>query len=96
VAIRSFADRATERFFITGRVTPGLGWASVGRVVKRKLDMLHYAFKLSDLRSPPGNRLETLKGRLDGRYSIRINDQWRVVFEWTTEGPSRVRVTDYH
>jgi proteic killer suppression protein len=58
--------------------------------------MVHYAFKLSDLRSPPGNRLETLKGRLDGSYSIRINDQWRVVFEWTADGPSRVRVTDYH
>ena len=58
--------------------------------------MLHYAFKLSDLRSPPGNRLEALKGKLDGCYSIRINDQWRVVFEWTGEGPSRVRVADYH
>jgi len=58
--------------------------------------MVHYAFKLSDLRSPPGNRLEALKGRLDGYYSIRINDQWRVVFEWTAQGPSRVRVTDYH
>ena len=58
--------------------------------------MLHYAFKLSDLRSPPGNRLEALKGKLDGYYSIRINDQWRVVFEWTAQGPSPVRVTDYH
>lgn len=58
--------------------------------------MLHYAFKLSDLRSPPGNRLEALKGRLEGSYSIRINDQWRVVFAWTTEGPSRVRIEDYH
>jgi proteic killer suppression protein len=96
VAIRSFGDKAAERFFITGRVAPGLGWASVRGVVKRKLDMLHYAFKLSDLRSPPGNRLEALKGRLDGRHSVRVNDQWRVVFEWTTEGPSRVKVTDYH
>ena len=58
--------------------------------------MVHYAFKLSDLRSPPGNRLETLKGPLAGRHSIRINDQWRVVFEWTAEGPSQVCVTDYH
>lgn len=58
--------------------------------------MLHYAFKLSDLRRPPSNRLEALKGRLDGCYSIRINEQWRVVFEWTAEGPSRVKVTDYH
>jgi proteic killer suppression protein len=58
--------------------------------------MLHYAFQLSDLRSAPGNRLEALKGRLDGCYSVRVNDQWRVVFEWTTEGPTRVKVTDYH
>ena len=58
--------------------------------------MVHYAFKLSDLKSPPGNRLEALKGRLGGSYSIRINEQWRVVFEWTADGPSRVRVIDYH
>jgi len=58
--------------------------------------MLHYAFKLSDLRSPPGNRLEALKGRLEGSYSIRINGRWRVVFAWTTEGPSKVRIADYH
>jgi len=96
VAIRSFADRATEKFFTTGRTATGLGWTSARKVVKRKLDMLHYAFKLSDLRSPPGNRLEALRGKLMGCYSIRINDQWRVVFEWTPEGPSRVRVTDYH
>ncbi len=58
--------------------------------------MVHYAFKLSDLRSPPGNRLEALKGRLEGSHSIRINGQWRIVFEWSADGPSRVRVTDYH
>jgi proteic killer suppression protein len=96
VAIRTFADRATERFFITGRVASGLGWVSVREVVKRKLDMLHYASRLSDLRSPPGNKLEALAGRLKGYYSIRINDQWRVVFERSADGPSRVRVTDYH
>jgi proteic killer suppression protein len=96
VAIRSFADRATERFFVSGRLTSGVGWASVRGVAKRKLDMLHYAATLSDLRSPPGNRLEALKGRLHGFHSIRINDQWRLVFEWTTEGPTHVQVTDYH
>lgn len=96
MAIQSFGDKATEGFFFTGRVGPGVGWVSVRVIVRRKLDMIHYAFKLSDLRSPPGNRLEALKGTLDGSYSIRVNDQWRVVFEWTAEGPSRVRVTDYH
>lgn len=58
--------------------------------------MLHYAVHLSDLRSPPANRLEALKGRLSGLHSVRVNDQWRIVFEWTADGPSQVRVTDYH
>jgi proteic killer suppression protein len=58
--------------------------------------MLHYAAHLSDLRSSPGNRLEALKGELASLHSIRVNDQWRIVFEWTPEGPARVRVTDYH
>ena len=96
MAIQSFGDKATERFFVTGRVGARIGWSSVRIVVRRKLDMIHYAFKLSDLKSPPGNRLEALRGRLEGSYSIRINDQWRVVFEWTASGPSRVRVIDYH
>ena len=96
MAIRSFGDRATERFFLEGRVAAGTGWAAVRRVVRRKLDVLHYATTLSDLRSPPGNRLEALKGDLAGFHSIRVNDQWRIVFEWRPDGPSRVRVTDYH
>ena len=58
--------------------------------------MLHYAARLSDLKSPPGNRLEPLKGDLAGFHSIRVNEQWRIVFEWTPDGPARVRVTDYH
>jgi proteic killer suppression protein len=96
VAIQSFADKATEHFFLTGRVVAGQGWTSIHKVVRRKLDMLQYAFKLADLRSPPGNRLEALKGKLEGHYSIRVNDQWRIVFQWSASGPSRVRVTDYH
>jgi len=58
--------------------------------------MLHYAAKLTDLKSPPGNRLESLKGDLRGCYSIRINEQWRVVFEWSPDGASNVRIPDYH
>jgi proteic killer suppression protein len=96
VAIRSFEDKATEKFFLEGRVAAGAGWGPVRNVVRRKLDMLHYAAVLSDLKSPPGNRLETLRGNLAGFYSVRINDRWRVVFEWTADGPARVRVTDYH
>ena len=57
--------------------------------------MLHYAKELSDLRSPPSNRLESLKGDLKGLYSIRINNQWRIVFEWDYE-PFNVRILDYH
>lgn len=96
VAIRSFASHAIERFFLEGLLPRGVGWAAVGKIVTRKLDMLDYATELRDLASPPGNRLEALKGRLDGYHSIRINDQWRVVFRWTATGPSDVDVRDYH
>lgn len=58
--------------------------------------MLDYADVLSDLSSPPGNRLEALKGDLQGFHSIRINDQWRVVFRWTVAGPTDVDIRDYH
>jgi proteic killer suppression protein len=66
------------------------------RVARRKLLYLYDADQLSDLRVPPGNRLEALKGNLIGFYSIRINDQWRVVFEWKDGNAHRVQVVDYH
>ncbi|MGQ0612801.1 MAG: type II toxin-antitoxin system RelE/ParE family toxin [Planctomycetaceae bacterium] len=96
MAIQSFADPAIERFFRQGRVPRRAGWASVSRIVARKLDMLDYAERLTDLRSPPGNRLEALRGDLRGLHSIRVNDQWRVVFRWTDSGPSQADVRDYH
>jgi proteic killer suppression protein len=65
-------------------------------VAARKLDMVHAAVKLDDLRSPPGNRLELLKGSRAGQHSIRINDQWRVCFIWTDAGPADVEIADYH
>ena len=65
-------------------------------VAQRKLDMVDYATRLLDLASPPGNRLEALKGVRKGQRSIRINDQWRVCFRWTREGPEDVAITDYH
>jgi toxin HigB-1 len=89
-------DPSLERFFREGRVGKGLGRASVKKVVARKLDILDYAEKLSDLGSPPGNRLEDLKGHLQGLHSIRINDPWRVVFRWTDSGAVEVDVRDYH
>ncbi len=58
--------------------------------------MLDYAETLSDLASPPGNRLEALKGNLAGFHSVRINDQWRLVFRWTAAGPGEVDIRDYH
>lgn len=65
-------------------------------VAVRKLDQLNAAISLIDLRMPPGNRLEALRGDLTGHHSIRINDQYRITFKWTDEGPERVKVVDYH
>jgi toxin HigB-1 len=66
------------------------------RVARRKLQYLHEAADLRDLKSPPGNRLEGLKGDLKGFHSIRINDQWRVVFRWTGGNAFDVQIVDYH
>ena len=94
--IQSFSDKETEKFFITGKISKGIGWTSVSNIAKRKLDMLHYAVKLEDLKAPPGNRLEALKGNLEGYYSIRINDRWRIIFRWGDAGPSEIHIMDYH
>ena len=95
--IVSFADRATEALYhgegagLARRFPPDIRASAL-----RKLDMLNAAHVLLDLRSPPGNRLEALRGELAGRHSIRVNDQWRIVFRWTEAGPEEVRLTDYH
>jgi proteic killer suppression protein len=65
-------------------------------IARRKLRYLNNARSLTDLRIPPGNRLESLKGDLAGRHSIRINDQWRIRFRWTSAGPDEVEIVDYH
>ena len=95
MVISSFKDESTKSFFQSGRVSTKAGWHQLRSVVQRKLDMLHYAKELKDLRNPPGNKLEALGGNLVGHYSIRINDQWRVVFKWD-EQPYDVRIMDYH
>ena len=92
--IRSFADKAAERFFRDG-VCPAR-WRSLQSTAARKLDMLDAATRLEDLRSPPGNRLEALKGDRKDQHSIRINRQWRICFRWTLEGPEAVEIVDYH
>jgi len=95
MAIQSFADKDTRRFFETGKAGKK-GWASVAAIARRKLDIIDYAARLDDLRAPPGNRLEALAGKLAGKHSIRINDQWRVVFRWGGAGPAEVEIVDYH
>ncbi len=95
MAIGSFKDEEVEIFFTRGNVPRKRGWAVVSNVVKRKLDMLHYAKDLKDLKSPPSNCLEALTRDLSGLYSIRINDQWRIVFRWDNR-PFDVKIMDYH
>lgn len=91
--IQSFACRETERLFTTEK---SRRWSALVRVALRKLIQLNQAGKLSDMAVPPGNRLEALKGDLAGFRSIRINDQWRIVFKWTDTGPAEVAIVDYH
>ena len=69
---------------------------TIQNVARRKLRMIEAAKVVEDLRIPPGNRLEKLAGNLDGCYSIRINDQWRIVFKFENGGAENVRITDYH
>ena len=90
------SEARKEDFFIRGIVSKKAGWSNVRNIARRKLDMLHYAAQLDDLRSPPGNKLEALKRDLHGYHSIRINDQWRIVFLWIDAGPEEVSIADYH
>ncbi len=91
--IRSFGDKRTEALFRDEFVRDFQGFA---RPAKRKLEAVNAASKLDDLSVPPSNRLERLKGDLKEFYSIRINDQWRIIFEWRDGEPYRVRIMDYH
>jgi proteic killer suppression protein len=92
--IRGFADRDTERLWRRSVVRR---WpATLQRAAYRKLVVLDAATSLMDLSASPGNRLEKLGGDRAGQYSVRINDQWRVCFEWTEGDAYEVEVTDYH
>jgi toxin HigB-1 len=93
MAIRSFKDADTESLFNGARVKR---FVNIEAVAMRKLAMLNRASRLDDLLVPPGNRLEALKGNLAGLHSIRVNDQFRVCFRWTPEGPEDVEIVDYH
>jgi proteic killer suppression protein len=92
--IRSFRDEQTERLF--ERVPVKKIARPLQRVALRKLILLEAAVSLDDLRVPPGNRLEKLKGDRTGQYSIRINDQWRICFEWSDGDAYEVEIADYH
>ncbi|MBS0416696.1 MAG: type II toxin-antitoxin system RelE/ParE family toxin [Proteobacteria bacterium] len=91
--IKSFKSKETRSLFETGRSKK---FGNVVKVVTRKLAQLDSAATLAFLASPPGNQLEALKKDRVGQHSIRINDQWRVCFRWTNEGPEDVEIVDYH
>lgn len=91
--IRSFRCQQTQDLFETGR---SRRFAGMTKVATRKLALLDAAHSLEFLRSPPGNRLETLRGDRAGQFSIRINDQFRLCFHWTEDGPEDVEIVDYH
>lgn len=92
--IRSFKDSMTE-MVASGKAPKGFP-ADIVRSSVRKLTMIDVAHDLEDLRSPPGNRLEALKGNRAGQHSIRINDQWRICFVWKDGGAENVEIVDYH
>ncbi len=91
--IRSFGDKSTEALFRDEFVRKFQG---IARPAKRKLEAVNAASRLQDLLIPPSNRLEKLQGDLKDFYSIRIDDQWRVIFKWRDGEPHEVQIVDYH
>lgn len=91
--IRSFKDKDSETVYRGGFVPR---FQLIQKVALRKLDMINAAGALKDLLAPPNNRLEALKGDRKGQHSIRINDQYRICFEWLEDGPHNVEIVDYH
>ena len=91
--IRSFRDRETEDLF---HREASRRWANIARVALRRLRLLHRARVITDLRLPPGNQLEALKGDRAGQYSVRVNDQYRICFRWENGDAHDVELTDYH
>ena len=92
--IKSFKNKESEKLFVTGK--SGKYPNHIIKVALRKLDYLNAAKNINDLKAPPGNRLEPLKGELKGKYSIRINNQYRIVFEFKNADAYEVEIIDYH
>ncbi len=96
--VQSFKDKASEDIF-NGKDTKQARKAcpkQLWKIASRKMDQLDSVTALNELREPPRNHFETLSGDRKGQYSLRINDQYRICFEWTEEGPTNVEITDYH
>ena len=91
--IKSFSSQETERLFNNEK---GTQWQAIESVARRKLNMVHAAAKLDDLKVPPGNKLHKLEADREGQYAIWINDQFRVCFEWREGNAYSVEITDYH
>lgn len=95
--IKSFGDKSTENLFRKRKSRVDRRFPEeIIKAALRKLDMLNAAIRLDDLRSPPGNRLEALKGDLKGFFSIRINEKWRIIFRWDSGEAKDVQIVDYH
>jgi proteic killer suppression protein len=92
--IKSFRDKETEKVYI--REGSGKLPRDIQQAALRKLRMINNAKSINDLRSPPANRLEKLKGNREGQLSVRINDQWRICFVWQNSDVYEVEITDYH
>jgi proteic killer suppression protein len=91
--IQSFADEETEAVYLTGKSRK---WGNIARIATRRLQAVDFASAIEDLLSPPGNRLEKLKGDRKGWWSIRISDQYRVVFRWDGKDAFDVEIVDFH
>ena len=95
--IISYGNKETECFDLKGKISKGCKWANIERVARRKLDILIHGVTIEDFKVPPRNRFEWLKGDLRGFASIRINDQWRIIFQVNKRNQlEKVEISDYH
>lgn len=95
--IKSYGNKETENFDLKDKITKKCKWASVSNIARRKLDILIYGIKTEDFKVPPGNKFEWLKGDRKGYASIRVNDQWRIIFKVNKKNQlEEVEIIDYH